>query len=116
MENFFLYFTIDKNVYQKATLNNTISKLSSLISSHQLNSIQTRTYHLEILFILIQKHLEIIILKILEIRKNGHFDDILIFLNKCSHLSVKAKKKNCELFYLNKTEVVEITTANLEKN
>jgi CRP-like cAMP-binding protein len=117
-----LCISIDKNVYQKATLNNTISKLSSsLVSSHQLKSIQTRTYHLDDFTysntktfrnnIEEDENENVDILKILEIRKNEHFGDILMFLNKRSPLSVKAKTKYCELFYLNKTDAVEISTS-----
>ena len=48
-------------------------------------------------------------IKIIEIRKNEHFGDILMFLNKRSPLSVRVKSKNCELFLLKKTEAVEIS-------
>ena len=41
--------------------------------------------------------------KIIEIRKNEHFGDILMFLNKRSPLSMKVKTKYAELFLLNKT-------------
>lgn len=48
--------------------------------------------------------------KILEIRKNEHFGDILMFLNKRSPLTVKVKTKLTELFYLEKTDAIEIAT------
>ena len=81
-----------------------------------------------ILFILKQKHLKnywwrlnsrwkyLYFKKIRNKKNTNKFDDILMFLNKHSPLSVKAKKKYCELFYLNKTEADEITIANLEQN
>ena len=47
--------------------------------------------------------------KIIEIRKNEHFGDILMFLNRRSPLSMKVKTKNAELFLLNKTDAVEIS-------
>ena len=47
--------------------------------------------------------------KIIEIRKNEHFGDILMFLNKRSPLSVRVKSRNCELFLLKKTEAVQIS-------
>ena len=47
--------------------------------------------------------------KIIEIRKNEHFGDILMFLNKRSPLSMKVKTKYAELFLLNKTDAVEIS-------
>ena len=48
-------------------------------------------------------------IKIIEIRRNEHFGDILMFLNKRSPLSVKVKSKVCELFLLKKTDAVEIS-------
>ena len=119
-----LCISINKDLYKKATLNNSVSKLSSsLVSSNQLKSIHTRTYHLNDFTFTNSKTItrnfdedithdeNIDILKILEIRKNEHFGDILMFLNKRSPLSVKAKTKYCELFYLNKTDAVEISTS-----
>ena len=47
--------------------------------------------------------------KIIEIRKNEHFGDILMFLNRRSPLSMKVKSKIAELYLLNKTEAVEIS-------
>jgi len=47
--------------------------------------------------------------KIIEIRKNEHFGDILMFLNRRSPLSMKVKSKVAELFLLNKTDAVEIS-------
>ena len=47
--------------------------------------------------------------KILDIRKNEHFGDILMFLNKRSSLRVKVKSRKAELFYLNKKDAIEIS-------
>ena len=47
--------------------------------------------------------------KLIEIRRNEHFGDILMFLNKRSPLSVKVKSKFAELFLLKKTDAVEIS-------
>ena len=47
--------------------------------------------------------------KIIEIRKNEHFGDILMFLNRRSPLSMKVKSKIAELYLLNKTDAVEIS-------
>ena len=47
--------------------------------------------------------------KLIEIRKNEHFGDILMFLNKRCPLSVKVKSKKAELFLLMKTDAVEIS-------
>ena len=48
--------------------------------------------------------------KILEIRKNEHFGDILMFLNKRSPLCAKVKSKKAEFYFLKKTDAIEIST------
>jgi CRP-like cAMP-binding protein len=48
-------------------------------------------------------------MKILEIRKNEHFGDILMFLNMRSPLSVKVRTKTAEILLLKKTDAVEIS-------
>ena len=47
--------------------------------------------------------------KILELQRNEHFGDILMFLNKRSTLRVKVKSNKAELFYLNKKDALEIS-------
>ena len=54
---------------------------------------------------------EIQVFKILEIRKNEHFGDILMFLNLKSPLTLRTKTKKAELFYLHKTAAIEISTS-----
>ena len=49
--------------------------------------------------------------KILELRKNEHFGDILMFLNQRSPLSLKVKTKKAELFFLNKADAISISTS-----
>ena len=49
--------------------------------------------------------------KILEIRKNEHFGDILMFLNQRSPLNLRVKTKKAELFFLNKTDAIDISTS-----
>ena len=49
--------------------------------------------------------------KILEIRKNEHFGDILMFLNQRSPLTLRVKSKKSELFFLNKTDAIDISTS-----
>ena len=48
-------------------------------------------------------------LKIIELRKNEHFGDILMILNEKSPVAVKVKSKKAELFFLQKTEATEIS-------
>ena len=47
-------------------------------------------------------------LKILEIRRNEHFGETLMFLNERSFLTAKVKSKKAELFFLKKEEVIKI--------
>ena len=55
------------------------------------------------------KTFEVQYVKIIEIRRNEHFGDVLMFLNKRSPLSVKVKTKISELFLLQKTDALEIS-------
>ena len=48
-------------------------------------------------------------LKIIDLRKNEHFGDILMILNEKSPLTVKVKSQKAELFFLQKTEATEIS-------
>jgi len=50
-------------------------------------------------------------LKVLDIRKNEHFGETLMFLNERSFLTVKVKSKKAELFFLKKEEVIKIFNA-----
>ena len=49
--------------------------------------------------------------KILEIRRNEHFGDILMFLNQRSPLYLRVKSKKAELFFLNKQDAINISTS-----
>jgi hypothetical protein len=46
--------------------------------------------------------------KLIEIRRNEHFGDVLMFLDKKSPLLAKVKTKKAELFLLKKTDAVDI--------
>ena len=48
--------------------------------------------------------------RILEIRRNEHFGDILMFLDYRSPLSLKVKSKKAELFFLNREDAIGIST------
>ena len=50
-------------------------------------------------------------LKVLDIRKNEHFGETLMFLNERSFLTAKVKSKKAELFFLKKEEVIRIFNA-----
>jgi len=47
-------------------------------------------------------------LKVLDIRKNEHFGETLMFLNERAFLTAKVKSKKAELFFLKKEEVIKI--------
>ena len=58
-----------------------------------------------------KKNEDIQVYKILEIRKNEHFGDILMFLNLRSPLILRTKTQKAELFLLHKTAAIEISTS-----
>ena len=47
-------------------------------------------------------------LKVLDIRKNEHFGETLMFLNERTFLTARVKSKKAELFFLKKEEVIKI--------
>lgn len=47
--------------------------------------------------------------KIIEIRKNEHFGDVLMFWNKRSPISIKVKSKTAEMLMLRKYELIKIS-------
>ena len=47
-------------------------------------------------------------IKIIEIRRNEHFGEALMFLNECCPLNAKIKSKTAELLMLRKMEAIEI--------
>ena len=49
--------------------------------------------------------------KILGIRENEHFGDVLMFLERRSPLRVRVRSKKCELFFLKKMDAVKISTS-----
>ena len=49
-------------------------------------------------------------IKIIDIRKNEHFGDILMFLNERAPFRIKVKSKKAEIYLLNKTDAIEIST------
>jgi len=48
-------------------------------------------------------------IKIIDLRKNEHFGDLLMILNEKSPLTIKVASKKAELFFLQKTEATEIS-------
>ena len=56
----------------------------------------------------------IIYVKILWIRENEHFGDVLMFLEQRSPLRVRVRSKKCELFFLKKVDAIKIS--NMHQN
>ncbi len=117
MGNFHFYFNrlkrISKSNIKQLNFKIKFINLFYKIRNYHLNDFtysNTKTFR-NIIYENETKEENIYFLKILEIRKNEHFDDILMFLNKRSPLSIKTKTKFYELFYLNKTDTVEISSA-----
>ena len=48
--------------------------------------------------------------RILTIRSNEHFGDVLMFLEQRSPLRIRVKTKKCELFFLKKIDAIKIST------
>jgi len=48
--------------------------------------------------------------KILSIRSNEHFGDVLMFLEQRSPLRIRVRTKKCELFFLKKIDAIKIST------
>ncbi len=97
-----LKFNLTKNIFPIQAINEKIPNEIDYPTEEEINEENTlKNFHNHIN----QRQY----IKIIEIRKNEHFGDILMFLNKRSPLSVKVKSKYCELFLLKKTEAVEIS-------
>ena len=97
-----LKFNLTKNISPIQTLNEKIPNEIEFPTEKEINEENTlKNFHNHIN----QRQY----IKIIEIRKNEHFGDILMFLNKRSPLCVKVKSKYCDLFLLKKTEAVEIS-------
>ena len=81
-------------------------KFSAIMSLSTLNSNYQTDFGQKVFNDKYAKKKEI---KIIDLRKNEHFGDILMILNEKSPLTVKVKSKKAELFFLQKTEATEIS-------
>ena len=81
-------------------------KLTSLFNLTTLNPEYNTNFGKQIFSNKISKKKEI---KIIDLRRNEHYGDILMILNEKSPLTVKVKSKKAELFFLQKTEATEIS-------
>ena len=50
-------------------------------------------------------------IKIIELRNNEHFGDVLMILNEKSPVTIKVKSKKAELLFLQKTDATEISNS-----
>ena len=58
-----------------------------------------------------QENIKLRYIRILCIRENEHFGDVMMFLEQRSPLRVRVKSKKCELFFLKKMEAIKISTS-----
>ena len=82
------------------------NKLTAFMNMNTLNSSYNSEFGQKIFSDKYAKKKEI---KIIDLRKNEHFGDILMILNEKSPVAVKVKSKKAELFFLQKTEATEIS-------
>ena len=47
--------------------------------------------------------------KLLELRTNEHYGDLMMFMNERSHLSVRVSSKTAMVYYLNQTDAVNVS-------
>ena len=90
-----------KKLYSLAntsTVNSSFQYKSSFIGNQTLSKIKT---------VKIQKAY----VKILGIRENEHFGDVLMFLEERSPLQLRVRSKKCELFFLKKIDALKISTS-----
>ena len=60
---------------------------------------------------LVKIKIEKVNVKILCIRDNEHFGDVLMFLEERSPLQVRVRSKKCELFFLKKIDALKISSS-----
>jgi hypothetical protein len=82
------------------------NKLTAFMNMNTMNSSYNSEFGQKIYSDKYAKKKEI---KIIDLRKNEHFGDILMILNEKSPVAVKVKSKKAELFFLQKTEATEIS-------
>ena len=82
-------------------------KFTELLNRNSLTSIYQPEFRKSIIYN--DKYTKKKELKIIDLRKNEHFGDILMILNEKSPVTVKVKSKKAELFFLQKTEATEIS-------
>ena len=58
----------------------------------------------------LQKKKDITYVKIIGIRENEHFGDVLMFLEQRSPLRIRVKTEKCELFFLKKIDAIKISS------
>ena len=129
-ENIDKYLTTNNSNKDKEKLKNTLTNIkndafSSFIAetpnklnSLVYNSIINSSHHYKTTFLtktnlikVNQTKDEKVNVKILCIRDNEHFGDVLMFLEERSPLQVRVRSKKCELFFLKKIDALKISTS-----
>ena len=101
--------SLKKNItlLKDKTMNNNISNLYTIYNQSTFKLFDSKKNDKNP-FIEVEEN--ILYFRILEIRRNEHFGDILMFLNQRSPLRLKVKSKKAELFFLNKEDAINIST------
>ena len=73
------------------------------------NNYSFMTFNSKKPIIIEQKEIKKKNIKIIDLRKNEHFGDILMILNEKSPVSIRVRAKKAELLFLQKTEATEIS-------
>ena len=94
------------------TLNNfKINKTNTFMNSNEMNKNKNKKdKNNNFLLEYKEEIINYMHLKILDIRKNEHFGGLLMFLNKTTQLTLRVKSTKAELYYLKKTDAVEISS------
>ena len=98
--------------YMTFTKLNTVfnhQKTNTMKENFFFNHLTTNNTNLNNNFFEEEENYEIQKLKILDIQKNEHFGDILMFSNERSPLCATVKSRKADLFYLNKKDAIEIS-------
>ena len=106
----------DQKIKNLTTGNKSLNNSESLKQSSSLDKINSFKYNLSLANkdTLREKKtikIETTYVKILGIRENEHFGDVLMFLEQRSPLRVRVRSKKCELFFLKKMDAVKISTS-----
>ena len=97
---------------------NSFSNRINTLSNFQTTKIEEKNFYISLLNLTTKKSNTIKLeekpchkkqIKIIELRNNEHFGDVLMILNEKSPVTIKVKSKKAELLFLPKTDATEIS-------